>query len=517
MWNLLHCTACSQIPVGNACSVIDNGGTCEAETMDHECIERGRLVFECPDMLSSTNTSGSIGSVEQKLSLGDVWGSAHLSTRIAPHTVGNQLRPAQVRILSGSFGIKCRVCGLNAQVLEDRDIRAGRLDVLVEFGPNVLGGVISEQNIAGYGIYLVDGCHRRNSSMLAFVPKAEVAPWPQGMEGFRVDSKCNCPRASYSARVTGQFPPNPVRIMVVPVTGEGYALPVGVTSEILIDYTVATYARLTGSFDLALSSPAAATSFASDPATAAAITSSLASMAGTPLGSVLVSLVVPADVATKFVNTGNQGGRRLQRVMGLVRADFSIVFLEHDTAWSTGTANRYPQAFVFMRQMQESGASTSLARLMERRLQAASGGVNKYGSLQIKRINPCEVEEVPTPNRTSSHKGPMPQHVDEGPWWCRTCRRDPALQIAVASSGALVAGLFLSCAMALLFWCCKHCRRRHANEPQCRTACYCGDGSQGEGSICGQCGYGDRTHDVSFAQTVEFHYYPGVSEGGYEL
>lgn len=485
--------------------------------MEHECIERGRLVFQCPDMLNSTSTSGGIGSVEQNLSLGDVWGSAHLSTRTAPHSVGKQLRPAQVRILSGSFGIKCRVCGLGAQVLEDRDIRAGLLDVLVEFGPNILGGVIAEQKIAGYGIYLVDGCNRRNSSMLAFVPKAEVAPWPQGMEGLRVDTACNCPRARYSVRVTGQFPQNPARIMVVPVTGEGYALPVGVTSEILVDYTVASYARVTGSFDLALSSPTAAMSFAGDSATEAAVAFSLASMAGTPLGSVSVSLFVHADVASKVASTENQGGRYLQSLMGLVRADFSIAFVEHDSAWSTGTANRYPQAFVFMRQMQERGVSASLARLVEQRLQAELGGVNKYGPLQIQRMGPCKVEEVPAPNVTSSPQGPMAQPADEGPWWCRACRGDPAIQIAVASSGAVGAGLFLSCVMALLLVCCKRCGCMHANQHQCRTACYCGAGAQGEGSIHEQNGHRNGTHDVSFARTVEFHYYPGVSEGGYEL
>lgn len=503
--------------MGNACSIIDNGGTCEAETLDHECIERGRLVFECPDMLGSTSTNGSIGSVGQNLSLGDIWGSAHLTTRSAQHTE-KQLRPAQVRTLSGSFGIKCRVCGLAKQVLEDRDVRAGRLDVLVEFGPNVLGGVIAEQKIAGYGIYFVDGCNRRNSSMLAFVPKAEVAPWPQGMEGFRVDAACNCPRTSYSVRVTGQFPPNPARIMVVPVTREGYALPVGMASEILIDSSVATYARVTGSFDLALSSSTAATTFAGDPATAAAVAFSLASIAGIPLESVSVSLFVHADIATKVVNTGNQGGRRLQRLMGLVRIDFGIFFLEHDNTWSTGTANRYPQAFVFMREMQENGASATLARLVEQRLETVSGGVNKYGPLQIERMGPCKIEEeAPTPHMTSS---PMPamaaQHVDDGPWWCRKCRRDPTMQMTVASSGAVGTALFLSCIMALLLCCCKPCRRRHVNNGNAQGEC--GADAQSECSTCEQWEYRDnRGPDVSFARTVEFHYYPEVSEEGHAI
>lgn len=421
-----------------------------------------------------------------------------------------------MRILSGSFGIKCRVCGLAAQVLEDRDVRAGRLDVHVEFGPNVLGGVIAEGKIAGYGIYLVDDCNRRNSSMLAFVPKAEVAPWPQGMEGLRVDAACDCPRASYSIRVTGYFPPSPVRIMIVPVTDEGYALPVGVTSEILTDYSVAAYAHVTGSFDLALSSPAAAMSFAGDPATAAAVAFSLALMAGTPLSSVSVSLFVHGDAATKVVNTSSQGVRRLQGLMGLVRTDFGIFFLKHDSSWSTGTANRYPQAFLFTRQMQESSASAQLARLVEQRLQAASGAHNKYGPLQIKRMGPCKIEEGPVPNMTSNPVAPMAQHDTEGPWWCRTCKRDAATQIAVASSGAVGTALCLSCVMALLFCCCKCCSHRHANQHQC-GADDCRSGAKGQGSICGQCEDRDKTPDVSFAQTVEFHYYPGLSEGAYEL
>jgi hypothetical protein len=306
--------------------------------------------------------------------------------------------------------------------------------------------------------------------------------------------------------------------MVVPVTREGYALPVGMASEILIDSSVATYARVTGSFDLALSSSTAATTFAGDPATAAAVAFSLASIAGIPLESVSVSLFVHADIATKVVNTGNQGGRRLQRLMGLVRIDFGIFFLEHDNTWSTGTANRYPQAFVFMREMQENGASATLARLVEQRLETVSGGVNKYGPLQIERMGPCKIEEeAPTPHMTSS---PMPamaaQHVDDGPWWCRKCRRDPTMQMTVASSGAVGTALFLSCIMALLLCCCKPCRRRHVNNGNAQGEC--GADAQSECSTCEQWEYRDnRGPDVSFARTVEFHYYPEVSEEGHAI
>jgi len=536
MWTRtpLNCTVCSQIPVGNACAVISNGGTCEAETVDHECIEKGRLVFECPDMLSNISSGGSIGMFGQNLPLGDVWGSAHLSTRSLEHTIGKHSRPAQVRILSGKFGIKCRVCGLAAQVLEDRDVRAGRLDVLVEFGPNVLGGVVAERNIAGYGIYLVDGCSRRNSSMLAYVPKAEVASWPQGMEGFRVDSSCDCPRTSYRVRVTCQFPPSPARIMVVPVTAEGYALPVGVTSEILMDRSLATYAHVTGSFDLALSSPVAATSFAGDPAATAAVAFSLASIAGTTLESVSVHLFVDEVVANEAGNADDQGGRRLQRSTGFVRADFGVFFLEHDSAWSTGTANRYPQAIVFARQMQEGGASAWLARLVEQRLQAASGGVNKYGPLQIERMGPCKIEEASTANVTLSTVAPAMRVADEGPWWCRACSVDPTMQMAVASSGAVGMALSLSCALAVLLWCCKPCRRRHNDQQDCWKASsyHSSDASaKDEGSfVCDQCGYHERTPDASFAQAIEFrtpdasfaqaiefHHYPGMSEGCYAI
>merc|ERR1712107_338063 len=101
------------------------------------------------------------------------------------------------------------------------------------------------------------------------------------------------------------------------------------------------------------------------------------------------------------------------------------------------------------------------------RLQAVSGANNKYGPLQIKRMGPCMIEERPVPNMTSNPVAPMVQHDTEGPWWCRTCKRDAAMQIAVASSGAVGMVLCLSCVLALLFCCCKSCSHRHANQHQC--------------------------------------------------
>lgn len=419
-------------------------------TFEHDCVERGRLAFDCPDVQANKD-------VVQNVSLGGVWSSARLSMR---HAFG---RPATVRTISGGFGVKCRVCGLAVQVLEDRDARAGQLDVLVEFGPNILGGVIAEQNIAGYGIYLVDNCHNRNNTMLAFVPKAETAPWPQGTEGFHVQDACDCPRGLYSARVAGHFPPNPARIMVAPVTDGGYALPVGVTSEVLIDYrvsptdslpktpVVANYGQVTGSFDLALKSPAAAIKFAGDPSAATAVVASLAWMAATEPGNVKVSLSALKEGSNQAGNPSSQGNRRLQGLQGVVRANFGIAFLQQDATGSAAAAQRYPQAFAFAKVLQDSGANTVLAVLVEERLQAASGGVNIYGSLWIEKVGLLKIEEVSAPVSTST---PMLLPSEQSP------NMELTVHIVAAASGATGALVCLSVFIMLMCWCC--CGRNRA-------------------------------------------------------
>jgi len=508
-----QCTVCSQIPVGSACQVIDSGETCEAETVDHECIEKGgRLVFECPDMQSSSSSSSS-SSFAQNVSLGGVWNSAQLSIWSVPPTVGQQPRPAKIRTLSGGFGVKCRICGLAVNVLKDRDVRAGQLDVLVEFGPNVLGGVVTEHNIAGYGIYFVDGCHNRNNTMLSFVPKAEVVPWPRGMEGFRVQKACDCPRASYSARVTGQFPRNPARIMVAPVTNGGYALPVGVFSEILIDHSVSptdapqtaasNYAEVTGSFDLALNSLAAAVSFARDPKAVSAVARSLASMAGAESRNVKVSLSALGQGSNEeAMNPSSQGVRRLQSVGGLVRASYGISFAQQDGTGLASTVSRYPQAFAFARVLQDSGASVMLATLVVAQLQALSGGVNIYGPMWVEKLGPLKIEEVVAEVSTST-PAVLPLKKPSG--------MDPTMQIVVATSGATGLVLALAVTMALTFWCCRTRRRdsnmyyEHEQAPGRKGCCCC------RASGRGQHGYRDKAYDLPFAHPDEFSY-PGGSE-----
>jgi len=342
------------------------------------------------------------------------------------------------------------------QVLEDRDVRAGQLDILVKFGPNILGGVVAEQNIAGYGLYFVDSCLNRNKTMLAYVPKATVAPWPQGMEGLRVDKACDCPRASYSARVTGQFPQSSARIMVVPVTDGGYTLPVGVTSDIVIDLQASTtaapqtapivtnYAKVTGSFDLALSSQAAANKFASDPTASSAVAGSLAVMAKAPLGNVKVSL----STLKKAIIPNSQGVRRMQSTEGVVRAGYNIAFLQQANG-SASTAQRYPQAFDFAKAMQDSNAGDLLTTLVVGRLQAASGGVNNiYPALRVKQLGPLKIEEISATVPVSTNTSILaPMEEDTG--------MDPTMQIVVAASGATGAIVSISVIMVLTFWCCR--------------------------------------------------------------
>jgi len=304
------------------CQTIANGGTCEARTQAHGCLEQGILVFECPDIIS-----GSSGSWSRNLSLGARWGpNAYFS--VWSSSVSG--RSPNLQRVSGGFDVKCRVCGLALPPSGDLDSREGHVSFTLEFGPNVLAGAVDESGISGYALYLVGSCHERLSPRLAFVSKAA-----HGYGGQSVPDACSCPRSTYSVQIAVALPsshlvdglPNgeDVRLMVAPVTLDGYELPMGMTTAILQDYfttatttgptttgtagategpaanasttgttttattTVVPLAIIRGSLELEVASTSAA-AFVADPRVSEAVAESLTNLTGIPAEYISVGL-----------------------------------------------------------------------------------------------------------------------------------------------------------------------------------------------------------------------------------
>lgn len=129
--------------------------------------------------------------------------------------------------------MKCRICGLATPNLRDHDSREGYIAVTLEFGPNILNGKVNESGIAGYRVYMVGPCLDKIGQSLVYVNKTE-----HGHQGEEVSDICGCPTWVYTAQVTGKLPDKSTaaRLMITPVTTDGYELPMGMTSATLEDY-----------------------------------------------------------------------------------------------------------------------------------------------------------------------------------------------------------------------------------------------------------------------------------------
>jgi len=185
------------------------------------------------------------------LSLGPQWGP-QASFFIFSGQLGRSRRNVHLADVSGSFDVKCRICGFAQPRLQDVDIREGEFDINLEFGPNLINGVVNESNISGYAVRLVNyWCQRKRGPKLAFVPKNG------SFDGTVVEDACGCPSQAYKVRVQGSLPdshvrdgrPNGefVRLMVAPVTDTGHELPIGTVSALLQDYFTTTTTTTTTS------------------------------------------------------------------------------------------------------------------------------------------------------------------------------------------------------------------------------------------------------------------------------
>jgi len=230
------CYICPGFPIGDCQGPISNGQTCEAHTINHACVETGTLTFSCPAVGASAAQA-----YDQTLSIGSHWGAGS-SFRVFNGSLGYDAdgrpkRNAHLQSVVGGFDVKCKVCGLDNLNPVDTDGRVGHLRLTVQFGPNILNGVVDETGVLGYRIYLVSGCSAKvggPGSELAYVAKSN-----HNFGGTSVDGYCGCPTTVYQAQVEFQLPANLTdgRLMIVPLLRGGIELPMGTISENVQDYT----------------------------------------------------------------------------------------------------------------------------------------------------------------------------------------------------------------------------------------------------------------------------------------
>lgn len=221
------CKLGASFPV-TGCHTIVNGGYCEAHTEVHKCMEQGILGFECPDLLSGRGQKSWV----RNLSIETRWG---LNGSFSLWSSSPSGRMPNLVNTSGSFGVKCKVCGLAVSAPQDEDTREGFLRTVIEFGPNILNGLVDETGISGYSIYMVNNCHEKLSSRLAHVNITNHT-----YTGRAVRDPCSCPSSTYRVEVATQLPSGQsqraqVRLMVVPMTLRGTDLPMGVSTGALQD------------------------------------------------------------------------------------------------------------------------------------------------------------------------------------------------------------------------------------------------------------------------------------------
>lgn len=165
--------------------------------MPHPCVQPSTLIFECP--------------------------------------VDNNITASEPLLVEGDVTINCQICDMAAFQYNDSDNRPGIFAVSLEFGPNVLDGMIDETIVTGYLVYLVDNCSRQLGDYVAVVEKQATS----------VGEIC-CQRNAYSVDIVAVLPENvsahDVALMVVPNTTVG-ALSVGMRTDRIIDNNASLYIR----------------------------------------------------------------------------------------------------------------------------------------------------------------------------------------------------------------------------------------------------------------------------------
>jgi len=115
---------------------------------------------------------------------------------------------------------------LDTFVFEDLDGREGYITGSVSFGPNSINGIVDEEPITGYAVYLVDEC-----GVQFGIPVASVAKRPGVPQGC-------CEHSAYTVQVNALAIPldhGMLRLSVVPWTPAG-PLPVGELTRNVFDY-----------------------------------------------------------------------------------------------------------------------------------------------------------------------------------------------------------------------------------------------------------------------------------------
>merc|ERR1712232_88040 len=114
---------CERAPI-ESCKddMLPAGGTCEALTTSSPCIEEATITVRCPG--SNTNP---------------------FSQPILKRRDGGSIRV-----------IKCQVCQLGLVADTDSDPKRNRISASIQFGPNMVSGVMNEVGIEKYSIFLTD-------------------------------------------------------------------------------------------------------------------------------------------------------------------------------------------------------------------------------------------------------------------------------------------------------------------------------------------------------------------------
>lgn len=180
--------------LGNNCQALAAGSTCSAPvgSSAHLCIERGTVEFSCP--------AGNIVNSE-------------------PYLVSTGM-------------MRCRACHISMHVA-DVDRRAGYFQGTIEWGPNMIDGIVNETLIDRYFVLIVDSCN----VVLSVV----------GMKPKRGDVPAACCLVdAYQLTFATQLPDNYDRFTVMAVKdgSPSFIVQGGVSSARIVDsYTAVSLAR----------------------------------------------------------------------------------------------------------------------------------------------------------------------------------------------------------------------------------------------------------------------------------
>lgn len=129
--------------------------------------------------------------------------------------------------VDGDYRVRCWVCGLPSRVPQDSSPTVNYILTDIRFGPNVVDGIVNEDGISSYNVYLCDVNGSR-------IQTEEVA----SVEAQGLTAAC-CTVDLYLVPIAAYIPPEAggaVRFEIVPVVDIG-PLPAGVFSASVVDWT----------------------------------------------------------------------------------------------------------------------------------------------------------------------------------------------------------------------------------------------------------------------------------------